>query len=338
MNHRQTHFIIFILVAALALAACREAPAPATLEPVSLQLSWVYEYSSAPLISAKENGRFAEQGLDVTLVPGGFGENGYIEPISQVVDGEAAFGTASAPGILQARAEGKPIVAVMTILQRNPDSLISLASSGIEHPKDLVGKTVAVQAGGAMAAYHGFLAMQGIDPADVNTIERQSFGIDPLINGQADVLYGWLINEAVLVEEAGEQAHVILLSDYVIDVYAFTIFTTEDILNNRPDLVRAMMRGLIAGMQDVVSDPSAAIDQVLAYDESLNREQQQRRLDAMIPLMNPASSELGMMSPDSWELSYQLLMDEGLLTAEIDPADAYTMDFLNEIYSTSASQ
>lgn len=338
MNHRQTYFIIFILAAALALAACRETPTPATLEPVALQMAWVHEYSSAPLISAKENGRFAEQGLDVTISVGGFGEGGYIEPISQVLGGESQFGMASGPAILQARAEGKPVVAVMTILQRNPDSLISLKGSGIERPEDLVGKTVAVQAGGAMATYHGFLAMQGIDLAEVNTIERESFGIDPLISGQADVLYGWLINEAVQVEEAGQEANAMLLSDYGIDVYAFTLFTTEDTVNNRPDLVRAMMRGLIAGMQDVVSDPSAAIDHVLAYDEALDREQQQRRLDAMIPLMNPASSELGMMAPDIWELSYQLLVDEGLLTAEIDPADAYTMDFLNEIYSTSASQ
>lgn len=336
---RTTRMILTLSLIGMLMAACSAAPvAPAEMEPVALQMAWVHEYSSAALISAKENGRFAEQGLDVTINVGGFGEHGYIEPISQVLGGESQFGMASGPAILQARAEGKPVVAVMTILQRNPDSLISLAGSGIERPEDLVGKTVAVQAGGAMATYHGFLAMQGIDRAEVNTIERESFGIDPLISGQADVLYGWLINEAVLVEEAGQEANVILLSDYGIDVYANVLFTTEDTLNNHPDLVSRVMRGLIAGMQDVVSDPSAAIDRVLAYDESLDREQQARRLDAMIPLMNPAGSELGMMSPDVWEMSYQLLVDEGLLAAEIDPTDAYTMDFLNEIYNTSASQ
>jgi len=36
---------------------------------------------------AEKNGHFAAQNLDVRLEAGGFGPNGYIEPIAQVVNG-----------------------------------------------------------------------------------------------------------------------------------------------------------------------------------------------------------------------------------------------------------
>jgi len=82
--------------------------------PVRIQLAWVHEYSSASFYAAEKNGHFAAQNLDVSLEAGGFGPKGYIEPIAQVVNGTMDFGVTGAAGLIRARAEGKPVVAVAT--------------------------------------------------------------------------------------------------------------------------------------------------------------------------------------------------------------------------------
>src|SRR5690349_1097194 len=116
MNNRKLFFLLGMLViTTVVVSACGTTAAP-TVEPtavpltdVSVQMAWTHEYSSAPLYTAVNNGHFAEQGLNVNLIAGGFGENGYIEPIDQVLSAETDFGMASGPALVQARAEGKPV-------------------------------------------------------------------------------------------------------------------------------------------------------------------------------------------------------------------------------------
>src|SRR5262245_57502729 len=112
---RRLLFVVALLiVTSMALSACGVgAPAAATAvpkTPVSIQLAWVHEYSSAGFYAAEKNGHFAAQNLDVRIEAGGFGPQGYIEPIGQVVSGSVDFGIADAASIIQARAEGKPVV------------------------------------------------------------------------------------------------------------------------------------------------------------------------------------------------------------------------------------
>ena len=238
-----------LIIAIIALSGCSSAAPSQPVDPASVQLSWTHDYSEAPFYAAEMNKHFAEQNLKVLLEEGGFGANGYIEPIDEVVSGKVDFGLSSASTLIQARADGKPVVAFMSILQRSPFVLISLDKSHITQPKDLVGKKVSVSAGGAKDIYLSFLKSQGIDPATVNTLDRKDFGVDPLLKGDVDVLAGWLINEGVMVAEAGQKANFILPSEYGIESYDFLVFTTQDVLKNHPDKVEHFARA-ISGFQD----------------------------------------------------------------------------------------
>ena len=326
---------LFVLV--LLLVACQQAAQPTNTPPseTSIQLSWVHEYSSAPLYAAEHNGHFASQNLNVMLEEGGFGESGYIEPIDQVLDGSVDFGMASASSLIEARAQGKPVVAIMSFLQRNPNALISLAEDNIRRPQDLVGHTVAINDGGARQTYDALLISQNIDPSSVNTVSRTSYGIDPLVNGEVDVIGGWTINEGVQVQEAGLEPNIILLSDYGVDTYTFVLFTSETIINEKPDMVERMVRALVDGLEDVVADPDKAAELALLYDESLDLEGQQRRLQATIPLINPVGSQLGMMQPEVWDTTYQIMVEQGELSEPVDVESAYNLSFLEKIYQAA---
>lgn len=332
-------FRISLMSLLLALSACNPGNTPlpggqggAAATPVNLQMGWTHEYSSAGIYAAEENGRFAEQGLEVTLLEGGFNEAGYIDPITQVLEGKSDFGIADGMSLILARAEGKPVVAIASILQQSPFAIISLAESNLSRPQDLVGKTVSVADGGSRALFQTLLIAQAIDPASVNAVARTSFGIDILTNHEVDALGGWIINEGVQLREAGYQPNFILPSDYGVNVYQTVIFSTETTLAEKPETVEKFLRALLQGWDDVLADPAKAVDLTLKYNSSLTYEGQLNRLQASLPLIKPAGSSIGVMTAEVWSDTQDILVTQGILKDAIDLNAMYTTVYLDRIY------
>lgn len=333
---RQTFLTIALLiVTTIVLSACgASTPAASTAAPktpVSIQLAWTHEYSSASFYAAEKNGHFAAQNLDVRLDAGGFASNGYIEPIAQVVNGTVDFGVTGATAIIQARAQGEPVVAIATILQRSPLAILSLANSGISRPQDLIGRRVAVADGGANQLYSLLLKSQQIDPAAVTTVPRVSFGIDPLVNGEVDAMVAWVINEGVQLNEAGIKPNVMMLSDYGVDSYEMVLFTNEKMIAEHPDTVKGIVQAMVQGTRDIIDNPDQAATLVLGYNSKLDLEGQRRRIQATLPLLNPPGVQLGMMQPAIWKLTQQMMLDQKALAQPIDLDRVATTKFLDTV-------
>jgi ABC-type nitrate/sulfonate/bicarbonate transport system substrate-binding protein len=307
---------------------------PSEMTDISFQLSWFHEYSSAPIYTAIENDHFTDLNLNVTL-PAFTCDESFVctDPIAEVVSGNSQFGTAGGSAIAQARADGQPVVAVMSMLQRDPFTIISLSDSGITTPTDLIGKTIAVNDQAATTLTNRILASQGIDPSEVTIIPRTDFQIGQLQSGEADAIGAWIINEGVMVTEAELEPNFLLASDYGIDQYSFAIFTTQDMVDNNPEIVEAFVRGLIAGLDDVVSDQEAATDDVLVYAPNLDRDGQLARVRALLPLIKPSGSNLGDMQVEVWDLTKDLVVEDGLIDESFDISQAYTMQFVDKIYN-----
>jgi NitT/TauT family transport system substrate-binding protein len=332
INHRHWVQLLIVFLLGVILSGCGASPTatPIPATPVSVQLSWTHEYSLASFYTAELNHHFAEQNLAVTIEEGGFVDGAYIEPIDQVANGEVDFGASNATSILEARGAGKPVVAIVAVLQRSPTAVISLAESNIQTPADLIGKTIAVSEGGSTQRLEAMLTAQGIDSSQVNIVPRTDFGVDPLVNHDVDALVGWIFNEGVLVEEAGEQPSFLLLTDYGIADYSNLIFTTEQMINDHPDVVERFVQAIVAGMQDVIDNPEQAIDYVLQYNSALDRDQQLRRLQASIPLMQPARTQLGTMEVEVWQNIEDTVLASESAAIPVDVNTAFTIQFLGE--------
>lgn len=303
---------------------------PENLEDVVVQLSWINEYSFAQVHNAVENGHFADEGLNVTIVPGGFNDDGFIDPISEVLDGNAQFATSDASNLIIARQQGLPVVAILATLQRSPRAIISLEDSDIVRPQDMVGKSIAVAQDGSSAMFNSFLTSQDIDPESLDIVDRTTFGIEPLVDGDVDAIAGWIINEAVMIEEAGLEGNTIAMSEYAIDTYDAVIFTSEDIIENNPEMVQSFVDGVVAGMQDILDDTEGSIDNTMKFNDELDREAQIRRLNTMIPLMSVPGLSLGSMQPEIWEITYQIMIDNGELEDDVDWESAFTLQFISD--------
>lgn len=318
---------IAMVVLVFVMAACssnQPAVEPTTeLPEVSIQLSWIHEYSSSVFHSAEKNGRFAEQGLNVNLVEASFD----VEAIEEVIEGRADFALSNSASLIRARAAGKPVVAVASILQRSPLAVISLPESALKRPQDLVGQTISVTDGGARAVYNTLLHTQDIDSDTVNTIPRTTFGVEPLTTGEVDGMVAWTINEGVAVEELGFDPQYILMSDYGVDMYDFVLFTTEAMIEEKPEVVRGLVNAVRAGTQDVVANPAQAIKHTLTYNDDLVETEQLHRLEATIPFINVPGKTLAGMDAEVWQFTHDFLMQQGLLAEPIALDDVYTLEF-----------
>ncbi len=336
-HKKKLSWLVVLLIVSLVLAACgsddgdeKESDNKNTAEKtdVTFQLAWTHEYSSAPFYAAIENGHFEDANLNVTLVSGGFTDEGYIQPIDEVLAEDNVFGLTSTYSLIEARANDKPVVAISTVMQRSPFALISLSEDNITTPADLVGKTITVADGPPRIEVEALLAQQGIGLDEVTIVSRTSFGVDPLINQEVDVLAGWIINEGIQVQEAGFEPNFILLSDYGIDEYSFIVFTTEKMINEQPEIVNAVVDAISQGMQDVIDDPEKTIDLVMKYAPDLDRAQQLNRLYAMLPLLNLPNTPLGQMDEVIWTGNVQLMVDNDVIAESVDPSEAYTNRFV----------
>ncbi len=113
------------------------APLANAADKVVLQLKWTHAYQFAGYYAAKELGYYDIAGLDVKIKPLSPGE----DPLQEVVSGRANYGSGTS-GILVARQEGAPVVALAAIYQHSPYVLIAKKSPGSEDIHSLDGKPI----------------------------------------------------------------------------------------------------------------------------------------------------------------------------------------------------
>jgi NitT/TauT family transport system substrate-binding protein len=107
------------------------------------------------------------------------------------------------------------------------------------------------------------------------------------------------------------------------------MITNETTIEEHPDLVRAMVRASLRGLQDVIDDPAAAFEICKEYVEGLDQadqEVQRRVLEESIGFWR--SERPGYSDPAAWENMQQVLLAMGSLEAPIDILSAYSNEFI----------
>ena len=128
-----------LMSAALAMSmGTGSAMAGGHLEEVRLQLQWVTQAQFAGYYVALEKGFYEEEGLDVTILPGGPD----IAPPQVLAGGGADVMLNWMPSALAAREKGLPVVNIAQPFKSSGLMLTCWADVGIEKPEDFRGKTL----------------------------------------------------------------------------------------------------------------------------------------------------------------------------------------------------
>lgn len=236
------------LLTAAALAAMATG---ASAEDVKLQLKWVTQAQFAGYYVAQAKGYYEEEGLNVTILPGGPD----IAPTQVIAGGGADVVVDWMPSALAAREKGLPLVNIAQPFASSGMMLTCLADSGIKEPKDFADKTLGVWFGGNEYPFLSWMSQLGLktdgSPGGV-TVLKQGFNVDPLLQKQAACISTMTYNEYWQVIDAGitpEQLVTFKYQDMGVATLEDGLYVLEDKLADAAfqetmvKFVRASMKG-----------------------------------------------------------------------------------------------
>jgi len=299
------------------------------LEGVGIALDWTPNTNHTGIFVALDLGYFADAGLDVSVLqPGPTGS------VQLVARGHADFGVSMEEYVTMARAEEIPIVSVAAVFPHNTSGFAAPADRGIASPADFAGKRYAGW-GSALeeVMIKTLMEAYGADPESVTMINIGTIDFVTAIRRDlADfywIFYGW---EGIHAELAGIEFTYIPLSELsdIFDYYTPVIIASEELIAERPGLVRRFVGALARGYVYAALHPDEAAEILLAHAPELDRDlvvASQRWLagEGLKTVAGWGDQEL-----EVWERFADWAYENGLIERPIDPEAAFTDAFISE--------
>lgn len=156
-------------------------------EPFTLILDWFINPDHGPIIIAQENGYFAEQGLEVEIIP----PADPADPPKLVAAGKADLAVSYQPQLHLQVHGGLPLIRVGTLIATPLNCLLVLKDGPIENIADLAGKKVGFSVAGVEEALlTAILRNNGLELEDIELV-NVNWSLSPsLMSKQVDAVIG----------------------------------------------------------------------------------------------------------------------------------------------------
>jgi ABC-type nitrate/sulfonate/bicarbonate transport system substrate-binding protein len=327
---RRNKIALILLVLATVLvgpgAWAGEAKPPAK---VSIRLKWVPQFQSAGFHAAEKKGWYKDEGLDVTINPGGPN----VKAVNTVASGSDTFGVTGPDQIMIAREKGLHLVGLMAVYQKSPTGFMAHRDSGIQHPKDFLGKRVAITFGSnTEGEYRAMMSKLGLDLKKVTEVPVR-FDKTQFLQRQVDVTSMYVTHEVFVARKNGADPVVITPDRYGIHWYADTVFVKKETIDAHADMVRRFIRASKRGWVWALENVPEAIDIVLQVNNKLDREALnfEAATTKELVLTEVVRKEgFGWMERTRWEQVMSDMVEQKLLKGPTAIDDVMTTRFVKE--------
>ena len=316
-----------VLIASLATACVPLAPAQGGTEAV-LTLDWVPNTNHTGFYVALDKGWYAEQGLDLSIqIP-----SDPAASLKQVAAGNTDFGVSFQEEVTLARANGIPVVSLAAIIQHNTSAFAALKTSGIASAADFQGKTYASYGLPIeRPILEGLMECAGADADTVTFIDVGFDAFPALFTGKVDLAWIFVGWDGVQAQLKGvELALVELYGSCLPDYYTPVIVTGEKTLATKADLVHRFLAATARGYAYAIEHPAEAADILLEHSPESAPDLVRASQAWLSPRYQDDAPRWGQQSPEVWAQFAAWMYANGLLPVDIDPALAFTNDYLPE--------
>jgi len=310
---------------AAALINVRRASA-ADVQTIEMQLGWIGGGNQVGEVAAQLLGYYAEEHLELKIVPGGPNNDG----IASVASERSTVGqVSSSPSLMLAASQDLPIRCFAVSAQKHPYAFFSLAKNPVHTPADLRGKKVGIQATGAVLL-RALLAKNGIDPKDVQVV---TIGSDmmPIMTGQVDVVTGWLTNTTAL-KVLGSDRVALRLWDAGVHLYANPYYATPETIQTKGDVLARYLRASARGWGFAYANRDRAVELLVKQYPNLVAADERAAADVMLDYTfdeHTKQGGYGTMEPDVWQDQINLYASVGQFTKRTPKLEeVMTLDIL----------
>ncbi len=297
-------------------------------EDVTLQLKWVTQAQFAGYYVALDKGFYDEEGLDVTIKPGGPD----IAPTQVLAGGGADVAVEWMPAALAAREKGLAMVNIAQPFKSSGMMLTCRKDAGIASTDDFKGKTLGVWFFGNEFPFLSWMSKLDLPTEggeDGVTVLKQGFNVDPLLQKQAACVSTMTYNEYWQVIDAGltpDDLIVFKYEDQGVDTLEDGLNVLEENLADPAfeDKMVRFVRASMKGWKYAEENPDEAAEIVLDNDASgAQTEDHQKRMMGEVAKLTSGSN--GALDEADYERTVQSLLSGGsdpVITKE--PTGAWT--------------
>ncbi|WP_438991056.1 ABC transporter substrate-binding protein [Lentibacter sp.] len=283
-------------------------------DDVTLQLKWVTQAQFAGYYVALDKGFYEEEGLNVTIKPGGPD----IAPAQVIAGGGADVVLDWMPSALASREKGLDLVNIAQPYKSSGMMLTCRKDAGIATPADFPDKTLGVWFFGNEYPFLSWMSKLGLKTdgsAGGVTVLKQGFNVDPLLQKQAACVSTMTYNEYWQVIDAGltpEDLVVFKYEDEGVSTLEDGMYVLGSNLEDpafKDKMVR-FVRASMKGWKYAEANTDEAADIVLENDASgAQTEKHQRRMMSEVAKLTAGSN--GALDVAAYERTVKSLLEGG---------------------------
>lgn len=192
-----------------------------SLEKVSIQFNWKYQFEVAGFIAAKEKGFYENVGLDVELKE----YNPEVDILFDVLNNKVTYGISNSNIVLENKKIAS-IVLLATYLQKSP--LVFITKPDIKTPSQFLGKTIMGNKDELKnSSLALFLSHFNINFSNTKFIPH-NFKINDFINGKVEIMSAFRSNQLYELDKRKIDYNIIDPSDYGFVMSAVNLYTSKE--------------------------------------------------------------------------------------------------------------
>jgi len=154
--------------------------------------------------------------------------------------------------------------------------------------------------------------------------------VEALISGREDAVVVYVANEPVQLAAAGREVNLLRVADHL-HMVGNGLITSEKLIEENPEQVRAMVGAILRGIEDALADPDGAyqiskkyVENLAAADQTVQRQVLQTSTEFW------KSDRPGYSEREAWQNMQAMLLQMDLIQNPVDLDAAFTNDYLPE--------
>ncbi len=284
----------------------------------------------SPFYCASDQGYYADEGLNVIIT---YSSYGTMDSLKQLAAKKVDFGYGGDEGVIIAKSQDIPVVAVHKTINRAPFYILSKPEKNIMKPEDLIGKKIATPGAGATVTILTKVVLNkaGLDYNDVEFVFAGAGIIPALIQDQVDAMTGYL-PQKVIIKNMGQTVNMIHTGDYT-DLGKIYIFANEKMIQENPEVVRKFVAATQKGLEYSISHPEEAIDIYLKFnpdaakDKNVSSAIWNAMLEEGFDKDTNGNPIFRLPSEDNWTEKQDQMFDVGIIDKKTPIEEMYTDKF-----------
>jgi NitT/TauT family transport system substrate-binding protein len=307
----------------LVVAGCGRQHAGSGLTPVTLQTDWYPQPEHGGFYDAQIRGYYKDEGLDVTILPGG----PYVNSTQEVSVGTVQFAMGSSDNVLESIGNGVPFLAIMATMQHDPQAIMVHQDSPVHTFQDLDGHAVAIRLGAS--TWFEYLVKR-YQLKNVREIPA-TYSVANFLQDPGYIQQIFVTSEPFFARQAGVPVRSMLISETGYNPYRVVV-TSRSYLQQHPEIVAKFVRASLRGWRDYLKNPDAINAAISRLNPALSVSQMQFSYEALRDQHfisgDPSGNDMGRFDPARWASMYQQLLDLKVIKKPFDPATAYTLQIM----------